>query len=108
MVWKIGPECVAQQKKFVPARMRNAGELRTSPTEGSGVAVPVAGAAPEAAAASAGGRRIRNATGIMTLAASAAIRSIEVRQSTRWTSHPANGDIVIGAIPMPADTSDTA
>jgi len=50
----------------------------------------------------------RNATGIMTLAASAAIRSIEVRQSTRWTSHPANGDIVIGAIPMPADTSDTA
>jgi hypothetical protein len=26
-VWKIGPECVAQQKKFVSSRMLNWGDL---------------------------------------------------------------------------------
>ena len=34
--------------------------------------------------------------------------SIEVRQSWFETSQAASGDIVIGAMPMPADTSDTA
>ncbi len=32
----------------------------------------------------------------------------EVRQSWFETSHAASGDIVIGAMPMPAETSDTA
>jgi hypothetical protein len=34
--------------------------------------------------------------------------SIVVRQSWCETSHATNGDMVIGAIPMPAETSDTA
>src|SRR5579883_2330562 len=34
--------------------------------------------------------------------------SIEVRQSYCETSQATSGDIVIGAIPMPAETSDTA
>ena len=33
---------------------------------------------------------------------------IVVRQSWLWTSQATSGDMVIGAIPMPADTSDTA
>ena len=33
---------------------------------------------------------------------------IEVRQSWLETSQAASGDIVIGAMPMPAETSDTA
>src|SRR6185503_8160267 len=85
------------------------GERSTSPTEGPGAAVPTPGIAPAAAAfASAGGRRIRNATGIISTAARAAISSIDVRQPVRSTSQAANGDMVIGAMPMPADTSDTA
>ena len=31
-----------------------------------------------------------------------------VRQSWTVTSHATNGDMVSGAMPMPADTSDTA
>ncbi len=34
--------------------------------------------------------------------------SIDVRQSWLDISHAAKGDIVIGAMPIPAETSDTA
>ena len=33
---------------------------------------------------------------------------IDVRQSWTETSHATSGDMVSGAMPMPADTSDTA
>jgi hypothetical protein len=57
---------------------------------------------------SAGGRRTRNETGIMTAATRAAMISIEARQLWCVTSQAASGDMVIGAMPMPAETSDTA
>lgn len=44
----------------------------------------------------------------MLTAASAAMSCSAPRQSCVWTSHAASGDMVIGATPMPADTSDTA
>jgi hypothetical protein len=44
----------------------------------------------------------------MMTAASPAIIRREVRQPWFETSHAASGDIVMGAMPMPADTSDTA
>src|SRR5271170_6437543 len=56
----------------------------------------------------AGGRRTSNATGIITTAASAARIWRDVLQSWLETSRAANGDMVIGAIPMPAETRDTA
>src|SRR6185295_20106712 len=57
---------------------------------------------------SAGGRRTRNETGIMTAATRAAMISIDARQLWCVTSQAASGDMVIGAMPMPAETSDTA
>src|SRR6476646_11252093 len=102
----IGPECVAQQKKFVASRMMNCGERSACDSDISdgGPASPDAAAAP----ASAGGLRTSSATGIMMEATTTARICIVVRQSWLWTSHAASGDMVIGAIPMPADTSDTA
>src|SRR5579863_1934382 len=103
----IGPECVAQQKKLVESRMTNCGErsacesdISPSPT------TPSDGA--EGEASSAGGRRTRSETGIMIPATTSATICIEVRQSWLETSQATSGDIVIGAIPMPAETSDTA
>src|SRR6478609_4373882 len=103
----IGPEWVAQQKKLVASRIRNCGERSASPT------VISDGGAPSPAAAtggceSAGGRRTRSATGIMMTATTSATICIAVRQSWLETSQAASGAIVIGATPMPADTSDTA
>src|ERR1700761_7260986 len=103
----IGPECVAQQKKLVASRMMNCGERSASESEISGCAeLPVDGV--EAAAASAGGRRTNREAGIMIAATTTARICIDVRQSWWVSSQAANGDIVIGAIPMPAETSDTA
>jgi hypothetical protein len=58
--------------------------------------------------ASAGARRTSSETGIMIAATTSATICIEVRQSCCETSQAANGAIVIGAMPMPAETSDTA
>ncbi len=44
----------------------------------------------------------------MIAATTSAMICIEVRQSWLDTSQAASGDIVIGAMPMPAETSDTA
>src|ERR1700756_1875898 len=54
------------------------------------------------------GGRTRSETGIMIAATTTARICIEVRQSWLETSQAASGDIVIGAMPIPADTSDTA
>src|ERR1700733_6125322 len=102
----IGPECVAQQKKLVASRMMNCGERIASVNEMSaGGASPLPGAT---GASSAGARRTRSEAGIMIAATTAARICIEVRQSWLETSQAASGAIVIGAMPMPADTSDTA
>src|SRR5579872_1006269 len=103
----IGPECVAQQKKLVASRMMNCGERSAWPSD-----IPASGAASfdgaAAIASSAGGRRTSSETGIMMAATTTATTCIEVRQSWFETSQAASGDITIGAIPIPADTSDTA
>src|ERR1043165_9616772 len=98
----IGPEWVAQQKKFVSSRMMNWGDRNACPKD-------ISDSSPGTAAASrAGGRRTRNAAGIITTATIAATISIDVLQSWIETSHAANGDMVMGAMPIPAETSDTA
>src|SRR5882757_6268148 len=102
----IGPECVAQQKKLVASRIMNCGERIACAIDMSDCG-PVSpdGAPPPA---SAGGRRTSSETGIMMQATMTATICIVVRQSWLETSQATIGDMVIGAIPMPADTSDTA
>src|SRR4029450_4433699 len=102
----IGPECVAQQKKFVASRMMNCGERSACASVISGSAGTFGGA--DAPLSSAGARRTSNETGIMIAATTSATICIEVRQSWFETSQAASGDMVIGAMPMPAETSDTA
>src|ERR1700754_4738057 len=103
----IGPECVAQQKKLVAIRMMNCGERSAWPTDIS-AGGPSPAAAADGAASSAGGRRTSSETGIMIAATIPDTISIVVRQSWCEISQATSGDMVIGAIPMPADTSDTA
>src|SRR5258705_2874328 len=55
-----------------------------------------------------GHERTSSATGIMMEATTTARICIVVRQSWLETSQATSGDMVIGAMPMPADTSDTA
>ena len=98
---------MAQQKKLVSNRMMNCGERSASATDISGCAPP----SPAGAAcppSSAGARRTSSETGIMIPATTTATICIEVRQSWCRISQAASGDMVIGAIPMPAETSDTA
>src|ERR1700740_824979 len=102
----IGPEWVAQQKKLVASRMMNCGERMACPRLSSGCGNASTGA--RAWAASAGGRRTNSDTGIMMEATTPARISIVVRQSWVETNRATIGDIVIGAMPMPAETSDTA
>ena len=102
----IGPECVAQQKKFVSSRMMNCGERSACASDISACAGLSDGA--DVPPASAGARRTSSETGIMIAATTRATICIEVRQSWCETSQAANGAIVIGAMPMPAETSDTA
>ena len=52
--------------------------------------------------------RTRSAAGIMRRAATAARISSVVRQLTAETSQAARDAMVMGAMPMPAETSDTA
>jgi hypothetical protein len=75
----MGPECVAQQKKFVARRMMNCGDRTAWPSDISdcGPASPDAAAPP----ASAGGRRTSSETGIMMAATTRLRICIVVRQS---------------------------
>ncbi len=80
-MWKIGPECAAQQAKKVSARTRNCGErnawaadMPTSPAAAFG---PAAAPAPVAT----GGRRTSNAAGISRIQAATPMVIIAVRQS---------------------------
>src|SRR3984957_10586949 len=103
----IGPECVAQHRKLVESRMMNCGERSACARDisGDGASSP---AAVTSALSSAGGRRTKSDTGIMMAATTTAITCIEVRQSWFEISQAASGDMIIGAIPMPAETSETA
>src|SRR3984893_4093142 len=102
----IGPEWVAQQKKFVSSRMMNCGERSACASDISACAESADGA--DSPLSSAGARRTSSETGIMIAATTRATICIEVRQSWCETSQAASGEMVIGAIPIPAETSDTA
>src|SRR5258705_492909 len=65
-------------------------------------------AAAARVAADAGGRRTSRAAGSSRAQARTPIASIAVRQSWVVISQRANGEIVIGATPIPAETSETA
>ena len=56
----------------------------------------------------AGGRRTSSAVGIIRTATNPAMICMDVRQSWLEISQAASGDMVMGAMPMPAETSDTA
>src|SRR5205807_10420478 len=103
----IGPECVAQQKKFVRNRMMNCGERKACESDMSDCTAPSREGA-ERWLSSAGGRRTSRETGIIITATTTARICIEVRQSWFEMSQAASGDMVMGAIPIPAETSDTA
>src|ERR1700679_3883447 len=103
----IGPECVAQQKKLVRSKVMNCGERSACPRDISGSAVAPSEVTPDAAS-SAGGRRTSSETGIMIEPTTTARICIVVRQSWLVTSQATSGDMVIGALPIPAETSDTA
>ena len=104
----IGPECVAQQKKFVSSRMMNCGERSACASDIVRLRRSDRRPSADCALASAGGRRTSSEAGIIMAATTTAMICIEVRQSWLETSQAASGDIVIGAMPMPADTSETA
>ena len=74
-MWKIGPECAAQQAAKVSASTMNCGERNASPTEGP---APPAG---EDVASAGGGWRISRAAGNSSANAPMPITSIAVRQS---------------------------
>src|SRR6185369_5157125 len=100
-MWKIGPECAAQQAKWASASVMNCGVLSACATVHctSGAPVPFAAAGVDGS----GGRRTRNDAGIKSANATMPITSIAVRQSYVVISQLANGATVNGDTPMPAD-----
>src|SRR5215813_12609016 len=100
-MWKIGPEWAAQQRKKVIASTMNCGDRNASPAEIDGSST--LGPAPSTFAA--GARRTKRAAGIRSDQATMPITIIAVRQSYVEISHRANGEMVIGATPIPAETS---
>ncbi|MGY3602371.1 hypothetical protein ACVIGB_010420 [Bradyrhizobium sp. USDA 4341] len=91
---------------MVAIRMMNCGERSACASDIDGSPFELAASAWPPC--SAGGRRTRNETGIMIAPTTPETISIDVRQSWLEISQAASGDIVIGAMPMPADTSETA
>ena len=78
-MWKIGPECAAQQAKCVSAIAQNCGARSTWPVEKSRwrAAAPPIATVP----ISPGALRINSATGIVTTQARSPSTSIATRQS---------------------------
>src|SRR6476660_1165640 len=105
MVWKIGPACVAQQAKKLAASTMKGVERSAAPTAigGSAAALP-----PPAVAALCGAGRTKSAAGSRSAQAAMPMMSCADRQSVVASSHAANGETVIGATPIPAETSETA
>src|SRR4051812_41277304 len=104
MVWKIGPACVAQHAKNVAASTMNGRDRKAciapagSPPDAPGAGAAIAG----------GADRMHSAAGSNSPSAPPPTPNCPVRQSWGAPSPAANGEIVIGATPTPADTSETA
>src|SRR5262249_48008791 len=107
-MWKIGPECAAQQAKKVSASTRNCGDRRACAAD-----MPLSAVTPDltpglAIVAVEGARRTNSAAGSNNDQARMPMRSMAVRQSWVQINSRANGEMVMGATPMPAETSETA
>src|ERR1700754_3943197 len=105
-MWKIGPECAAQHRKNTRPSTMNWRDPNAAATEAIGPSETALAAGPDVAAA--GGCRTNIAAGVNNAQARMPIANIAVRQSYVVINQRANGEIVIGATPMPAETSDTA
>src|SRR5688572_23597018 len=101
----MGPECAAQQAKNVSASTMNCGDCSASKTP---IGEPPMAAPCPALASPLGAWRTRREIGTNRIHTRVPIVSCAVRQSEPETNQAANGEIVIGATPRPADTSDTA
>src|SRR5438105_8518122 len=106
MVWKIGPECAAQQAKKVSASTMN--DVERNACETLIRAPPAAAPVRVPSAALPGTCRTKRDAGTSKIQTRIPIVSCALRQSLRETSHAANGEMVMAATPRPADTSDTA
>src|SRR5260221_12172066 len=103
MVWKIGPAWVAQQAKNVAASTMNGVERSAAPTAIGDWPVALDGSISPR-----GVRRTKRAAGIRSTHTTRPMVSCALRQSVFCSSHAANGETVIGATPIPAETRDTA
>src|SRR5688500_3889513 len=106
MTWKMGPECAAQHAKKVNPRIRKCFEVIASLTFMPAGAVPTG--APAGAGGAVGGRLTKKDAGTSSAHAIKPMINMTVRQSVRSSSHVASGEMVTGATPTPAETSDTA
>src|SRR5262249_3426173 len=104
-MWKMGPEWAAQHAKCAPASAANCGVRNACAAVHSTSGASDLLAAP---AARCGAGRTRKHAGIRSTQAAIPITSIAVRQSYVVISQLADGAIVSGATPMPADTNETA
>src|SRR5688572_22026379 len=105
-MWKMGPECAPQQAKYVRASTMNCGERSALAAEDSVTSLGAAAAAFDAE----GACRVRtaNAAGMRSTHERMPMESIAVCQPCVVTRYWASGDMVRGAMPMPAETSETA
>src|SRR5438034_9074015 len=104
-MWKIGPECAAQQAKNVSASTRNCGERSALPTDHPAPGTFIAG---EPDGAGSGARRTSSAAGSNSAHAIRPTVIIAVRQSYVEISQRAKGEMVIGEKPIPARSNETA
>src|SRR5437879_2425345 len=79
-MWKIGPECAAQQAKYVSAIAANCGVRSACAIVSSGPSAPAV-APGRAAVVDAGGSRTRKAAGMMTSHTTSPITSMATGQS---------------------------
>src|SRR3954454_8688955 len=107
-MWKMGPEWAAQHRKKVVARTANCGVLNARAAERPVLSLGVLWPGAGSASAETGGVRTSSAAGMSRIQAPTPTIAMAVRQSYSWSSHAAKGEMVIGATPMPAETSETA
>src|SRR5690242_4455066 len=105
-MWKIGPACAPQQRKKVEDSTMNCGERKAALSDSIGASDDTP--AIVLSCAMTGGRRTSSDAGISNVQAPMPMISIALRRPYAAISQLAKGEIVIGATPTPADTSDTA
>ena len=109
-MWKIGPECAAQQAKWVSASATKAKVRKACAAviDGMASAARSGCSGMPGAGIAGGGLRISIATGTSSATATMPTVSMAVRQSYAVISQRTKGAMISDCIPMPAETSDTA